>query len=73
MNVILYSTGCPRCEVLKRKLDVKGVPYTVNSSVDEMLSLGITQVPTLSIDGDLLPFVEANEWVNNRPNEGGTA
>lgn len=64
MNVILYSTGCPKCKVLKQKLDNKSVSYMENSSVDEMLSLGITQVPVLSVDGELLAFQQANEWVN---------
>ncbi len=59
MNAILYTTGCPRCKVLREKLDGKGIPYTVNDSVDEMLSLGITEVPVLSVDGELLPFAEA--------------
>ncbi len=67
MNVVLYSTGCPRCKVLKQKLDSKGIQYTMNESVDEMLSLGITQVPILSIDGEILPFTKAIEWVNKNP------
>lgn len=62
--VILYSTNCPKCQVLKKKLDGKSVQYTVETSVDTMLSLGITQVPVLSVDGKLLPFTQANEWVN---------
>lgn len=64
MTVILYSTGCPRCKVLKQKLDNSGVRHTVNDSVDDMLALGIAQVPVLSIDGELFPFAKAIEWVN---------
>ena len=62
--VILYSTNCPKCQVLKKKLDSKSVQYTVETSVDAMLSLGITQVPVRSVDGRLLSFAQANEWVN---------
>ena len=62
--VILHSTNCPKCQVLKKKLDSKSVQYTVETSVDAMLSLGITQVPVLSVDGRLLSFAQANEWVN---------
>lgn len=65
MNVILYSNGCPRCRVLKQKLDSKGVAYTEESSVETMLSLGITQVPVLSVDGKFLPFADANGWINS--------
>ncbi len=62
--VVLYSTNCPKCQVLKQKLDSKSVQYTVETSVDTMLSLGITQVPVLSVDGRLLSFSQANEWIN---------
>lgn len=66
MEIILYSTGCPKCSVIKKKLDAKGIEYAENSAVDTMVALGISQVPVLSVDGELLSFVEANQWVNER-------
>lgn len=69
MNVVLYSTSCPRCKVLKQKLDNNGISYTENGSVEEMLSLGITQVPVLSVDGELLSFSRAIEWLNQNPSK----
>ena len=51
MEIILYGNGCPRCDILKKKLDEKGVPYTENCCVDEMLRKGITQVPVIELDG----------------------
>ena len=65
-EIVLYSTGCPKCGVLKKKLEEKYVPYTENNSVDEMLALGITQVPMLSIDGVFYDFRTAVEWVNKQ-------
>lgn len=65
-NIILYSTGCPRCEVLKDKLSSKDISYIENNSVDEMTVLGITQVPMLRVNGELLDFKAAVEWVNNK-------
>jgi len=70
--VVLYSTDCPQCKVLKHKLDAKHIDYTVNSSVEEMMSLGIMQVPVLSVDGELLVFGKANEWVNRYPTKEGS-
>lgn len=64
MIVTLYSNGCPRCNVLKKKLDAKRVAYEVNDSVEDMLSLGIEQVPVLKVGADLLDFVAANKWIN---------
>ena len=64
MNVILYSTGCPKCDVLKQKLNGKSIQYTENNSVDEMIALGIAQVPVLSVDGKQLNFSQAVMWIN---------
>lgn len=66
MEITLYSTGCPKCKVLKKKLEEKGIKYTENNSVDEMLSLGISQVPVLSVNNKLLDFSTANNWVNQQ-------
>lgn len=68
-EVVLYSTGCPRCNVLKQKLDSKGITFTEDSDVDKMLSMNITQVPVLEVDGKRMEFVEANSWINEQ--EGG--
>lgn len=66
MEVILYSNGCPRCCVLKKKLDTKSIRYSVEGSIDKMINMGITQVPVLSVDGELLAFAQANEWINKQ-------
>jgi hypothetical protein len=63
---ILYSTGCPRCKVLEKKLESNGIAYEKNNSVDEMLELGISEVPVLSVYGQLLNFSEAVNWINNQ-------
>lgn len=69
MEIILYSTGCPKCTVLKKKLDFKGISYIEKNDIGLMQALGITQVPVLSVDGELLPFAKANTWINNQQGE----
>lgn len=64
LNVTLFSTGCPRCKVLKKKLDDKGVKYTVNNDVDKMLEMGIVEVPVLAVGEKMMGFKESMEWVN---------
>lgn len=66
MEVILYSTGCPQCNVITKKLESKGIEFLKNDSVDDMLALGINTVPVLSVDGKLLSFSDAVKWVNER-------
>ena len=64
MNVILHSTHCPRCRVLEAKLNLKNIQYEVNTDQDKMELLGIMSVPVLEVDGQLLQFKEATEWIN---------
>lgn len=64
--VILYSTGCPRCNVLIQKLNSKNIEYDVVNDVDIMTEKGISTVPVLEVDGQLLQFKEAIDWVNGR-------
>lgn len=63
--VTLYTTGCPKCTVLKQKLIDKGVHFIENTNTDEMIALGIQTVPVLHVDGKQLNFSEAVKWVNS--------
>lgn len=65
-NIVLYSTGCPRCEILKKKLMMYNIPFEENNSFDEMLNLGIMQVPVLKVDNEYLEFRDANQWINEQ-------
>lgn len=64
-DIILYSTHCPKCNVLERKLRDKGISYTEENSIDKMLDIGIMEVPVLSVDGNRMDFTSAVQWVNN--------
>lgn len=69
MDIVLYSTGCPRCSVLKKKLSEKKIAYEECSDVDIMESMGIETVPVLSVDGELKDFISANNWINEHEGE----
>lgn len=64
-DVILFSTGCPKCKVLESKLKNKRVNFQKNVDTDTMKKMGLTSVPVLRVNGKLLNFLEANNWVNN--------
>lgn len=61
--ITLYSTGCPACKVLKKKLEAAGICYEENNSVEEMDALGITRVPVLRVDEDMMDLAEASKWI----------
>ena len=64
--ITLDSTGCPRCTVLKKKLEEKGVTYATVTDIDEMMDLGIQSVPVLVADDKVMQFTEAIQWVNEQ-------
>lgn len=66
-EVILYSNGCPKCKVLKAKLEAKNIAFTENNNLEELISMGIQCLPVLKVNGDFLNFLTANEWVNSQP------
>ena len=63
MNV-LYSIGCPKCNVLERKLQNKNIPFVICADVDLILNKGIKSVPVLEVDGKIMDFTQANKWIN---------
>ena len=65
MKIVLYSTHCPKCEVLEKKLKTKNIEYEEVNDVDIMLNKGYTNVPVLVIDGKSMDFKTANDWINN--------
>lgn len=62
--VVLYSTGCPRCEILKEKLQNKGIFFDVVEDKGKIVSMGFTSVPVLIVDGVIMDFREAVNWAN---------
>ena len=66
MEVIFYSTKCPKCKVLEMKMKNKNIKYQENNDIDLMISKGIKSAPCLEIDGNILDFKNSVEWVNKQ-------
>ena len=66
MEVTLYTTHCPQCEVLKKKLDQKGVQYNIVEDQDAMIEKGFMSAPILEVDGTALAFKQAVDWLSER-------
>ena len=65
-NIILYTTHCPKCNILKAKLDEKNISYIEYDNVEFMKDMGITTVPVLNVNNKLLEFKSAVDWVNQQ-------
>lgn len=62
-KIIFYTTGCPRCQVLKKKMDSLGIEYQLNNDIEEMMLWGVQTVPVLRIEKQLLDFSQAVKWL----------
>lgn len=65
-NVILWSTHCPRCKVLELKLKQKGINYEENNSVEEMAARGFKEAPKLEVNGVIMDFKQAVDWIKEK-------
>ena len=65
--ITIYTTQtCPKCKILKKKLQEKGIEYKEFNDEDEMQRIGILSVPVMDVDGEQLDFPAAIKYVNER-------
>lgn len=64
MSVILYTTGCPKCKILEAKLAQKGISFSIEENLDEMIELGYQSAPLLKVDDNIMEFGAAVKWAN---------
>ena len=65
--VTIYTTeGCPKCRMIKAKMDAKGIEYKEETNIDTLIEQGFMCAPVLNIDGRYISsFKEENDWVNS--------
>lgn len=64
--ITLYSTHCPKCRILEKKLNEAGVDYKICDDKQIMIEKGFDLMPVLEVDGQTMEFSEAVKWVNER-------
>ena len=63
--ITVYSQdGCPKCKVLKMKLDQKGLSYNECKDVELMMALGFMALPVMAVDEQVMPFEAAVKYVD---------
>ena len=65
MKIVLFSTKCPRCNVLEKKLQQKKIDYKEINDTAIMEQKGYLSVPVLEVDGKSMNFKEAFNYVNS--------
>jgi hypothetical protein len=65
VQIILYTTHCPRCTVLEKKLKQKNILYLTIDDEEIMRKEGFTEVPMMKVgSGNPMNFKQANDWIN---------
>ena len=66
MKIIMFTTHCPQCSVLAKKLQQKNIAFEEIDDIHIINDAGITSVPMLLIDDNLLlDFKKSVEWINS--------
>ena len=66
-KVILYKTlTCPKCKMLSMKLDAAGINYEVVTDMKVMEFKGFKEAPKLEVDGVVMSFKEATDWLKEQ-------
>ena len=70
MKITLWSTNCPKCNVIKKKLEQKGIKFDLVEDTDKVLEFGklnkVMSAPILVIDDQIMDFKAANDWINRQ-------
>lgn len=63
--MIVYSSNCPKCIILKKKLEQKNINFTESNDFQKLLDVNIKTLPVLEVDNQLLTFNDAVKYVDN--------
>ena len=59
MDVVLYTTGCPKCRQLEMRLKNKGIDFEMITDMDVMSEKGFMEAPMLEINGETFDYNSA--------------
>ena len=66
----VYSTNCPKCRILVKKLNDSGLEFEVIDNLDEVLAaseeFNIQEAPFSIIDEKAYNFMDTIKFINNR-------
>ena len=57
--IILYSTGCPKCNILERRLTNDKIEFSITDNVDKLIDMGFQNAPVLQIGDNFIDYTNA--------------
>lgn len=65
--IVLYSNHCPKCDIVKDKLNAKKIEYTLVDDEHVLTDKGFDLMPVLEVDGVLLTnMLDINNYINKK-------
>ena len=68
MGIVVYGNRCPKCNILIKKLDEKGIIYSKVDDMEEIVKVGkennISSMPITIWNDEVLDFKSAIETTN---------
>lgn len=66
--IVLYTTKtCPKCNIVKAKLEKKHINYTVIDDPNVLAEKGYFSTPVLEVDDvPMNNMLDINEWINKQ-------
>lgn len=66
--IVLYTTKtCPKCGIVKTKLDNKNIAYTLINDESLLMEKGYDLFPVLEVDGKVMKnMLDINDWINKQ-------
>ena len=64
MVEIFVSANCPKCKILKSKLEEKGIEFVANSDLNEIIEKGFRAVPVLKVNDVYYDYIGGIRWIN---------
>ena len=61
MVITLYSTGCPKCQILEKRLKKNNIDFVISNDVDVLIEKGFQSAPVMAV-GKL--FYDYNSAMN---------
>ena len=67
MNVLYTTKTCPKCSIVKTKLNNKNIDYTLIDDEAILEEKGYNLLPVLEVDGNVLKsMIDINDWINKQ-------
>lgn len=57
--ITLYSTGCPKCNILERRLTNDKINFTISYDINKLIEMGFQNAPILQINDQFIEYGEA--------------